>query len=153
MRYLLLNPTRQYAASSRYTYILELTQMLKLQKVSKLGIRFLSWYLPSSLSKRKFPFEKKKHIHKCRSEIWKKMFCSEVTSTLGLKCLWKESIVTSALNSVLLTADILAGDVEEGPLSWVSETDNRRAENCDFPKTQQLLKFRQCLCSDVCRIL
>lgn len=69
--------------------ILELTQMLKLQKVSNSGIRLLSWYLPSSLTKRKFPFEKKKHIHKCRCEIWKEMFCSEVTATLGLKCLRK----------------------------------------------------------------
>lgn len=69
--------------------ILELIQMLKLQKVSNSGIRLLSWYLPSSLTKRKFPFEKKKHIHKCRCEIWKEMFCSEVTATLGLKCLRK----------------------------------------------------------------
>lgn len=72
-----------------YARILELTQMLKLQKVSNSGIRLLSWYLPSSLTKRKFPFEKKKHIHKCRCEIWKEMFCSEVTATLGLKCLRK----------------------------------------------------------------
>lgn len=64
-----------------------------------------------------------------------------------------ESIVTSALNSVLLTADILAGDVVEGLLSLASEADNRGAENRDFPQTQQLLKFRQRLLSDVCRIL
>lgn len=72
-----------------YARILELTQMLKLQKVSNSGIRLLSWYLPSSLTKRKFPFEKEKHIHKCRCEIWKEMFCSEVTATPGLKCLRK----------------------------------------------------------------
>lgn len=64
-----------------------------------------------------------------------------------------ESIVTSALKSVLLTADILAGDVVEELLSSVSEANNREAENRDFSQTQQLLKFRQRLLSDVCRIL
>lgn len=64
-----------------------------------------------------------------------------------------ESIVTSALNSVLLTADILTEDVVEGLLSSVSEADNREAGNRDFLQTQQLLKSRQRLLSDVCRIL
>lgn len=56
------------------------------------------------------------------------MFSSEVTATLRLKCLW-EAVVTSALNPVLRTADILAGDAVEGLLSRVSEADNRGAKN------------------------
>lgn len=64
-----------------------------------------------------------------------------------------EGVVTSPLNPVLLTADILARDVVEELLSWVSEADNRDAENGVFPQIQQLLVFRQCFLSDACRNL
>lgn len=88
MRYLLLNPTWQYAASSTCTYPGTYPNV-KTSKSIKFGNKAFVMIFAFESYKKEISIWKKKHIHKCRCEIWKEMFCSEVTATLGLKCLRK----------------------------------------------------------------